>query len=142
MCSVGAEGQVVETRRKDLVGRRERASSSGQGRGYRQLLSRSLRDECTPIVVRVAEGDLQRSQEGVKPRVLDWQHVRVLAGLIVVGVPITRWGDKARARSPVLAVRVFDHPIVAKLGPDQSVAARFAINYEIQRHGFVAVGEL
>jgi hypothetical protein len=43
------------------------------------LVSRSLGDEYSLVVVRVAERDLQRSQEGVKPRVLDWQHVRVLA---------------------------------------------------------------
>ena len=66
----------------------------------------------------------------------------VLPRFVVVRMPVAGRRDEAGARRPVLAPTVSDHPRLVEFRADHRVAAGLAVDHEIHRHRFMAMGVL
>ena len=59
----------------------------------------------------VAVQNIEGAEVGVKSGILDRKDVSVLAGFIMMGVPVTCGGDERGAGYPVFPVAVLDHAV-------------------------------
>src|SRR3990167_5398830 len=65
------------------------------------------------------EADIQRTQVGLQPRILNRDQERLAIRFIKVRMPVTGWCDKRQAGRPVDPLRVTDLPIRVQLGAHQ-----------------------
>ena len=86
--------------------------------------------------------DVERSQVGVEPGVLDREQAGGGARLIVVAVPHPRRRHEGATGLPLHPGRVDDGAVGPDLGADQRVTARIALHDEVQGDALVTVWAL
>ena len=94
------------------------------------------------ISVGPGKADVQASEVGVQPGILNRQQPGHATAFIDMGMPMARRGDEGSAGLPVDAMGIANCAVIAKLPARQGVTAGITVDDQIEGHGLMPMRRL